>query len=114
MYAYEIPGLRFSLSAGAAVKRHRFVSVAAGSKGVPATDATEVIGVSMNEVDEDQVLEIADGIVIVESAGAIAEGVLVYADADGRATATEGTARHAGVAITAAKAAGEFISVKMM
>lgn len=113
MYAYEIPGLRFSLPAGAAIARHRFVSVTAGSKGVAATAATPVIGVSMNTVKADQVLEIADGIVMVEAGGAIAEGAIVYANAEGKAVTTEGTAPAAGVAITAATAAGDIVSVKM-
>ena len=113
MYAYEIPGLRFSLPAGAEVKQHRFVSVTTGSKGIMATAATAVIGVSMNEVKADQVLEVADGIVIVEAGGAIAEGAVVYADAAGKATATKGTSNPAGVAITAASADGELVTVKM-
>ena len=48
MNAYEIPNLRFSLPAGGAVARCRFVSVNAEGKGVQATAATEVIGASMN------------------------------------------------------------------
>ena len=119
MYAYEIPNLRFSLPAGGAVARHRFVSVAS-DKAIQATAATEVIGASMNLVtaeeiaDGERIVEIADGIVMVEAAGAITAGVAVYADASGKATATAGTAKTvAGVAITAAKANGDIIAVKI-
>jgi hypothetical protein len=113
MFAFEIPGQRFSLPAGAAVERCRFVSVNANSAGIPATAATQVIGVSMNKVDADQVLEIADGIVVVEAAGAVTAGAAVYSAADGRATTTEGTGNVAGIALTGASAAGELITVKM-
>ena len=47
MFAYEIPGLRFSMPAGAEVLQHRFVAVAS-DKAVTATASTPVIGVSMN------------------------------------------------------------------
>ena len=118
MYAYEIPNLRFSLPAGGAVARHRFVSVSS-EKAIQATAATQIIGVSMNEVTAAEntagghIVEIADGIVMVEAAGAITAGVAVYADANGKATAAAGTANVAGIAITAAAAAGDLIAVKM-
>lgn len=117
MYAYEIPNLRFSLPAGGAVAQHRFVSVA-NAKAIQATAATQVIGASMNEVTADElaknerIVEIADGIVMVEAASTITSGVAVYADASGKATATEGTGNAAGIAITAA-AAGELVAVKI-
>lgn len=113
MFAYEIPGMRISLPAGAKVERRRFVSVDASSNGIKATAATHVIGVSMNEAEADQVLEIADGVVMVEAAGAVTAGAAVYADANGKATATEGTAGVAGIALTSATADGEIITVKM-
>lgn len=111
MYAFEIPGQRFSLPAGAAIERHRFVSVNANSAGIPATASTQVIGVSMNKVAADQVLEIADGLVVVEASAAITAGAAVYAAADGRAAATGTDA--CGIAITGATAAGELITVKI-
>jgi hypothetical protein len=109
MFAFEIPGSRFSMPAGADVKRHRFVSVNGNSAGVTATAATPIVGVSMNEVKAYQVLEIADGIVIVEASAAITAGVAVTSAADGRAVAGEGPA----IALTSATAAGELITVKM-
>ena len=113
MNAYEIPNLRFSLPAGGDVARHRFVSVNATGTGVQATAATEVIGASMNASKEGQVVEIADGIVMVEAAGAITAGVAVYADAEGKATVTKGTGSMAGVAVTAATGAGSLVAIKM-
>ena len=111
MFAYEIPGLRFSLPAGGTVARCRFVSASAG-KGVQATAATPVIGASMNEVTEatDRIVEIADGIVMVEAAAEITGGTKVYSNADGKAVA-EGT-EVAGIAITSG-AAGQLIAVKV-
>ena len=113
MYAFEIPGQRFSLPAGADIERCRFVSVNANSAGIPATAATQVIGVSMNKVAIDQVLEIADGLVIVEAGAAVTAGAAVYADAEGKATTVAGTANVAGIAITGASGAGELITVKI-
>lgn len=109
MFAFEIPGQRFSLPAGADVERCRFVSADANSNGIPATASTPVIGVSMNKAKAGEVLEIADGIVMIEAAGAIAAGVTVKSDASGKAVAGEGTA----VALTAATAAGELITIKL-
>ena len=109
MFAFEIPGQRFSMPAGADVERHRFVSVNANSTGVTATASTPIVGVSMNKVKADQVLEIADGIVIVESSAAINAGVAVASAADGRAVAGDGPA----IALTSATAAGELITVKL-
>jgi len=110
MNAYEIPNLRYSLSAGGAVDRRRFVSVNSDSQGIQATAATEIIGASMNEVTVDQVLEIADGIVMVTAAEAITAGAVVYSDADGK-VATTGTIA-AGVAITGAAVDG-LVAIKI-
>lgn len=109
MFAFEIPGQRFSLPAGAAVERCRFVSADANSNGVTATDATPIIGVSMNKTAAGEVLEIADGIVMVEAGAAVAAGVAVVSNANGQAIAGDGNA----VALTSAAAAGEIITVKM-
>ena len=113
MFAYEIPGMRFSLPAGGAIAQRRFVSVNVDGNGIQSTAATAVVGVSMNEVKANQVLEVADGLVMVETAGAINAGVEVYSDAEGKATTTKGTLAAAGVAITGATGAGEIITVKV-
>lgn len=109
MFAFEIPGQRFSLPAGAAVERFRFVSVNANSNGVTATASATVIGVSMNKAAANEVLEIADGIVMVEAGEAITAGVAVASNASGQAIAGDGNA----VALTGATAAGELITVKL-
>ena len=118
MSAYEIPGLRFSIPAGAAIVQHRFVSVNANGQAIQATASTPVIGVSMNEVtatDElpaaKQIAEIADGIVIAEAGGTVAAGAAVASDASGKAiTATD---KAIAVAITAGVAGG-LMSVKLI
>lgn len=118
MNAYEIPNLRFSLPAGGAVAKGRFVSVNKDSKAIQATADTPVIGVSKNLVTEDEInageriVEIADGIVIVEASAAIEAGVKVSSTADGKAVA-HSTGDACGVAITSAGAAGEFVAVKL-
>lgn len=116
MNAYEIPNLRFSLPAGSAIARNRFVSVDANGNGIQATASTQIIGASMNLITAEEntngghIVEIADGIVMVEAAGAITSGAVVYSDADGKAAST-GTIV-AGVAITAATGAGSLLAVK--
>lgn len=111
MFAFEIPGLRFSMPAGAAIERFRFVSVNADSAGIPATATTPVVGVSMNKTKNNEVLEIADGIVMVEAGAAVAAGSAVASNADGKAIVA--TDKAIGVALTAASGAGDIISVKM-
>lgn len=112
MNAYEIPGLRYSLPAGGAVERHRFVSVNDKSAGVQATASTAVIGVSMNKTKEGEVLEIADGIVMVTAAAAIAAGKGVISDADGKAVDAT-TKTPVGIAITGTTIANGLIAVKI-
>lgn len=117
MNAYEIPNLRFSLPAGGAVARCRFVAVNADGNGIQATASTPVIGASMNLVTAEElavnerIVEIADGVVMVEAAGAITAGTAVCPDANGKATATGDN--KVGVAITGATAAGELVAVKI-
>lgn len=110
MFAFEIPGMRFSLPAGNAVKRHRFVSINSTSNGIQATAETQVVGASMNETKAGEVLEIADGIVMVEAGATITAGAAVYADADGK-VASSGTAV-AGVAVTGGNS-GDIVTVKI-
>lgn len=111
MYAYEIPNLRFSLPAGADIARHRLITVNENCEGIQATAGATVIGASMNETKTGEVLELADGIVMVTAGGEVAPGAKVSADAEGKAvTASDGYV--AGVAITGGNA-GELISVKV-
>ena len=112
MNAFEIPGLRFSLPAGGDVARHRFVSANADSEGIQATASTAVIGASMNQAAKGEVLEIADGIVVVEAAGAVTAGTNVSSDANGKVT-TAGSVI-AGIALTGATDAGQFVAVKII
>ncbi|NMA23640.1 MAG: DUF2190 family protein [Spirochaetales bacterium] len=113
MNAYEIPNLRFSLPAGEDIARRRFVSVNSSSEGVIATTAGSAIGVSMNEAADGEVLDIADGIVVVEAGGAITAGSDVEVGANGKAVAKT-TGIGVGVAITGATAAGQLVAVKLV
>ena len=121
MNAYEIPNLRFSLPAGGAVARNRFVSVDTNGNGIQATAATAVIGASMNLVTSEEntagghIVEVADGIVMVEASAVIAAGVKVASTADGKAVtyASGTTGDTCGIAITGATKAGELVAVKL-
>lgn len=113
MFAFEIPGQRFSMPAGADVERFRFVSINEASEGVPATGDVPVVGVSMNKAALGEVLEIADGIVMVEAGDAVTAGAAVWSDAEGRAIVPEEGMMPIITALTAATAAGEIITVKL-
>jgi len=111
--AYEIPNLRFSLPAGEDIPRRRFVSVNSSGEGVIATAGGATIGVSMNEAADGEVLEIADGIVIVEAGGAITPGDGIEVGTDGKAvTNTNGVV--VGTALTGAASANLFVTVKLL
>ncbi|NLI59427.1 MAG: DUF2190 family protein [Clostridium sp.] len=111
--AYEIPNLRFSLPAGADIPRRRFVSVNSSGEGVIATAAGSAIGVSMNQAADGEVLEIADGIVMVEAGGAITAGAGIEVGADGKAVTNTGGIG-IGIALTGAASAGSIVAVKML
>ena len=114
--AYEIPGTQFSLPATTAIGRYRFVSIDADGKAIQATASTDVIGVSRNEIDpvrypDTQVVDIADGIMMVEAAGEIACGAKVASDANGKAV--EATDVSVGIAFSSAATAGTLVAVKL-
>jgi hypothetical protein len=111
MTAYEIPNLRFSAEAGAAVARRRFIKFDADGNAIQAVAGEAAVGVSMNSSTVGEVLEIADGIVIVEAGGVVAADGLVQSDANGKAVAL-GLGIPLGVALTASTGAGNFIAVK--
>jgi len=111
MPAYEILNLRFSAIAGAAVARRRFVKAGANDTAVQAGNGEAAIGVSINAPAQYEILEIVDGIALVEAGAAIEANAIVQSDADGKAvTRTDGVAL--GTALTSAAAEGELISIK--
>lgn len=113
MSAYEIPSLRFSALSGAAVANRRFVKLDSYEKAIQATAGSSAIGVStVDATAVNQVLEIADGIVIVEAGAAVAIMDSVQSDANGKAIPRT-TGQILGTALTAASATGELIAVKM-
>lgn len=111
--AYEIPNLRFSLPAGADIPRRRFVGVNSSGEGVIATAAGSAIGVSMNQTAKGEVLEIADGIVMVEAGGAITPGAGIEVGTAGKAVTNTGGIG-IGIALTGAAGAGNVVAVKML
>jgi len=115
--AYEIPGSQFSLPATTAIGRYRFVSIDATGQAIQATASTDAIGVSRNEIDpvkypDAQVVDIADGIMMVEAAAAIPCGSKVVSNADGKAIVATGDTV-VGIAFSDAAAAGTIIAVKL-
>lgn len=111
--AYEIPNLCFSLPAGEDIARRRFVSVNSSSEGVIATAASSAIGVSMNQAADGEVLDVADGIVMVEAGAAITAGSSIEVGPNGKAvTNTSGVG--IGIALTGAASAGSVVTVKML
>lgn len=110
MAAYEIPNMRFSAEAGAAVARRRFVKINTNEQGVQAGAGEAVVGASMVDADVGEVLEIANGIVMVEAGAAIEAGSEVQSDANGKAITKDTTGVAAGVAMTNASS-GALVSV---
>lgn len=115
MPAFQIPNMRFSLECGGLVHQHRFVAVDVEGYGVEAPDAaTVVIGASQNHADRLEVLEIADGIVMVEASEDIASNEKVMNNNGKAAKYVEAAGNLlVGVALTSGKA-GELITVKMV
>ncbi len=111
MAAYEIPNLRFSAEAGDAVARRRFVKINADEQGVQAGAGEPVVGVSMVDAAEGEVLEIANGIVMVEAADVIEAGSKVQSDANGKAMPVAAAGIVAGIAMTNASGNGALVSV---
>lgn len=108
MNAYEIPNFRFSLPAGSTFNPNRFVSVNSDGNGIQAIATTHIVGVSYNKGISGDVMEVATGILMVETGAAVTAGTTVSADADGKAipTPTEGTPIIAGLALTSAPIGG--------
>lgn len=110
MAAYEIPNMRFSAEAGAVVERRRFVKINSDEKGVKAGAGEAVIGASIVDAAKGEVLEIANGIVMVEAGAAITAGSEVQSDANGKAIPLDqGTV--AGIAMTNASGDGSLVAV---
>ena len=113
MSAYEIPVLKFSAVSAAAVARRRFVKINGSEAGLQTGAGEKAVGVSFNDPSgAGQVLEMGTGIVIVEAGAAVAAGVEVESDANGKAI-LKSTGISNGYTLTAAGAAGELISVKL-
>lgn len=110
MAAYEIPNMRFSAEAGAVVERRRFVKINSDEKGVKAGAGEAVIGASIVDAAKGEVLEIANGIVMVEAGAAITAGSEVQSDANGKAIPLD-QGHVAGIAMTNASGDGSLVAV---
>lgn len=110
MAAYEIPNLRFSAVAGEAITRRRFVKPSTDPEFLMADAGEAAVGVSMNDPAENEVLEVADGIVMVEAGEAITAGQEVQSGANGVAMVLA-SGKKTGTAITGGDT-GDLITVK--
>ena len=109
--AYEIPNLRFSGIAVEAIPRRRFVKANLNGEFIVAVAGDgAVVGASMNDPAANEVLEIADGIVMVEAGGAIVAGTEVQCGANGTVITLAAGAK-VGTALSGG-AAGVLITVK--
>ncbi len=112
MNAFQIPGLQFSGEAGENVLIRRFVSVNTDGKFVNASAGENTIGVSTVEAATGEVLEVNDGIAMVEAGAAVDAGSEVEVGTDGKAI-TKDSGTSVGIALTKAGADGEMLAVKL-
>lgn len=117
MNAYQIPNLRFSGVAGFAVDRYRFVQIYTdGTFRAGGVAGEVIIGVSQNTVAAEEILEVADGIVMVAAASSVTYGDPIKCANGGKATkwndATDAEEDLIGVALTAGNL-DEIITVKL-
>lgn len=112
MHGYEIPNLRFSALAGAALPKRRFVTVNSSEKAVLPAAGAAIIGVTSNiTAAVDEVVNMYDGIVMVDAAGTIAAGAKVQTNAEGKAVVVS-TGEAVGMAMTGAVSGG-VVTVKI-
>jgi hypothetical protein len=111
MFGYEIPSLRFTGIAGGAVTRQRFLKVNSSGNVVQCVAGDTSIGVAKSTAASGQNVDIYDGIVMVEAGAAVAPGVSVQSDVNGKAI-TRNAGIALGIALTPAANAGELIAVK--
>lgn len=111
MAAFEIPSLRFSSNAAEAITRRRFVIPTTDDTTSMAESGTAAIGVSMNDPKQNEVLEIADGIVMVEAGATVTIGSEVQSGANGVAL-NYASGVKVGIFLTGGDV-GELVTVKM-
>ncbi len=109
--AYEIPALRFAGIAKTEIKLHRFLKAETDGSFGYAASTDVVVGVSGDHVDATNPIDILTGIVIVEASAAIAAGAKVMSTTDGKAATFVDTNEVVGICLTAASAAGQYITV---
>lgn len=105
-----------SFAAGGTIVANRFVKIGAADNTVIQTAATtdNSIGVAAEAaVSGDAVAVKTAGVVKVEAGAAVTRGVQVMSDSSGRVVDATATNKVLGIALEAASAAGEIISVKL-
>ena len=111
----SIPILRLTRTAGATLAAARFVE-ADGTYPAAAGHALGVIDAAAKSGDLIAVMTL--GLAVVEAAGAITEGVLIQADASGKAVthvaSGPGAGKALGRAMTAAATKGDLIQVHLI
>jgi hypothetical protein len=112
MAAFEIPSLRFSGNANTALARRRFLMATNDDGFGYATPAEYTVGVSMNNPAINEVVEVADGIVMVEAGDVLTVGMQIQVGSDGKAAPYD-AGIVVGTALTAAGASGELATIKL-
>lgn len=111
MSAYEIPNLRFSGIAAEDITRYRFIEPTADNTYSMGTAAAgNIVGASYNDPETNEILEIVDGIVMVEAGETIAVGDRIECGTDGVAAVLDAGV-DLGTALTAG-ASGELVAIK--
>lgn len=114
--AWEDTGTIAPLTAGAAITLNRFVKVgAADNQVILCAAATDIpLGVAKTTVASGAGVGVQlNGVARMEAGAAITRGAQVGPDATGRAIAAIATSGVGGIALEAASAAGEIISVAL-
>lgn len=112
MAAFEIPNLRFSGIAKDAIEQYTFVAVNKDETYSTAKASAKPVAVAMNEAKAGEVLEMADGIVMVKASEKIAAGDAVKSSEGKAAKDSEGTAT-VGIALTNAES-DEYVTIKFI
>lgn len=117
MPAWEVPGQRISLVAGADLTEriYRFVRLNASGQ-VVLSGATDVpVGVLYNRPANGQAATVVlNGVVLLYSGGSVSAGARVAPDANGRAVTAGATSVGYGIALTPATGADQLISVLLL
>lgn len=108
--AYEIPGFAFTLETSVEIDNYRLIAVDENGLAKLAGTTDVVVGGSRDHRLANQLIPVATGIVLAEAGEAITCGAKVMATA-GKAMKHTEKNEVAGIALTAAGGAGEYIAL---